>query len=117
MTRLILDNCSVPETLIDKQNYDRRTPLHVAVLLHSLSEDNKIDLVKYLIDRGASKTVRDKDKHTPQSLVQPSQIKVSIIYSKSMNITYTYLVPNMCLGIATHPNTFCFRLKATLFKF
>ena len=79
LTKLILENCAVPETLIDSKNFDRRTPLHVAVLLSpvTLSEDNKIDLVRYLLSKGASKSVKDKDRMTPSSLVQATQSRVS----------------------------------------
>jgi len=85
LTRLIVEKCGVPETLIDSKNFDRRTPLHVAVLLNTLSEDNKIDLVRYLISKGASKTAKDKDRMTPSSLVQASQTKLLEVFEDGVS--------------------------------
>lgn len=85
LTRLILESNTQVDTLIDQRNYDHNTALHFAVGLRSISEENKIDLVRYLISKGASKNSPDKNKMTPKEHVDPKEIKVT--RSRTTNVT------------------------------
>lgn len=76
LTRLILESSPQLESLIDQNNYERRTALHFAVSLRTISEENSIELVKYLIAKGAKKNSKDKNRQTPRDLVSPTQLKV-----------------------------------------
>lgn len=76
LTKLILDSNTLVSTLIDKQNYDLRTALHFAVQLNNISEENKIDLVQYLLLKGASKTIKDKNKLLAKDHIQAKETKV-----------------------------------------
>ncbi|XP_067935498.1 uncharacterized protein [Watersipora subatra] len=85
ITRMVLESKCHVESLIDQKNYDRRTPLHFAVSLRRISEENKVDLVKYLISKGANKSSKDKNKLTPKDLVSPKETKILDLFSESMS--------------------------------
>jgi len=56
-------------TLINETTYESKTALHLAVSLLTISEENQIDLVKYLIAKGANKNAKDNDRKTPRDLI------------------------------------------------
>lgn len=60
---------------IDAVNYERRTALHLAASLRK-EEGLKLEMCSYLISKGASKRIKDKNKDLPRSLVPPQQTRV-----------------------------------------
>lgn len=73
--KILLENNSTPN-LIEAKNYEERTALHLAAA-NSLPEGKKYEICKLLLDKGARKGQRDRQRQTPGDLCQHHEQSVS----------------------------------------
>jgi ankyrin repeat protein len=66
-SKLLLENSELLETLVNFQNNQGQTPLHLAI--SALSEDSAIEIVDLLINLGADVNILNQEGHTPLDLL------------------------------------------------